>query len=275
MPDLETALRELARVYLIWIGFALAEAILPARRVRPIADRLFNFGQSLVVMPLILLILTPAIQAIVAPVKVWVLPWIPVSAARFGSWLGPVGSGFVYLMLYDFFYYWFHRLEHSVPWMWAMHRLHHSDPAVNVSTALRVHWIEEPFRVIFLYLPLAIVTDLPPLESGAIGFFFGIWIFFIHANVRLPLGPLSVLIAGPQVHRIHHSREPKHYNRNFAAFFPFWDRLFGTYWAPGRDEYPETGLIDGGSEGSLAAANVYPFREWLRMLRRTPRPAQG
>jgi sterol desaturase/sphingolipid hydroxylase (fatty acid hydroxylase superfamily) len=271
MPDFDSSLREILRVYLIWLAFGLAEALLPARGVRPIADRLFNLGQSMVVLLVMVLALGPLIQALVAPVKAWVAPFVPISHARFGSLLGPIAAGFVYLVLYDFFYYWFHRLEHTTGWMWAMHRLHHSDTALNVTTTLRVHWIEEVFRILFLYWPLAIVTDLPPLETGAIGLLFGLWTFFIHANLRLHLGPFSMWIAGPQVHRIHHSREAQHLNRNFAAFFPVWDRLFGTWWAPARAEFPETGLADGSVDSSLMAANAYPFRQWIRSTTRSPR----
>jgi sterol desaturase/sphingolipid hydroxylase (fatty acid hydroxylase superfamily) len=54
-------------------------------------------------------------------------------------------------------------------------------------------------------------------------------------------GAATPLLAGPQWHRIHHSTQPEHANRNFAAFFPFLDTLFGTYYAPRAGEYPPTG----------------------------------
>jgi sterol desaturase/sphingolipid hydroxylase (fatty acid hydroxylase superfamily) len=65
------------------------------------------------------------------------------------------------------------------------------------------------------------------------------WTFLIHANLKLSLGPLSWLVDGPQVHRIHHSQLPQHFDRNFAAFFPIWDVLFGTYYHPARGEFPQ------------------------------------
>ncbi len=71
---------------------------------------------------------------------------------------------------------------------------------------------------------------------------FRCWGFVNHANVRIDFGPLTGVIAGPQWHRIHHSTDPHHRDRNFATFFPFIDRLFGTYYAPAVGEYPATGL---------------------------------
>jgi sterol desaturase/sphingolipid hydroxylase (fatty acid hydroxylase superfamily) len=264
---------EIARVYLIYLGLIVAELLLPARRQRLVRDRLFNIGQSLIVLPLLIAVLIPAMHAAVAPVKQWAAVWVPIRADAVVGYVGVFGAGLLYLLVYDFFYYWFHRWEHRYPWMWAMHRIHHSDPAVNVTTTFRVHWIEEPFRLIFLHWPLALVTNLTPVEGGAYGFVLGLWIFVIHANIRLSLGPLSWLVAAPQVHRIHHSIEPRHIDRNFAAFFPVWDVLFGTYYHPRRDEYPATGLVGADERETLAQANLYPFALWLGSARRLQRPA--
>src|SRR5206468_6475948 len=82
--------------------------------------------------------------------------------------------------------------------------------------------------------------------------------------LRLPLGPLARVVAGPQLHRIHHTVEARHLDRNLAAFFPLWDQLFGTYYHPGPGEYPRTGLASGQRVTSLAQALWLPFGEWLR-----------
>jgi hypothetical protein len=93
---------------------------------------------------------------------------------------------------------------------------------------------------------------------------------FIHANLRLSLGPVSPVVAGPQLHRIHHSLEPRHRDRNYAAFFPLWDVLFGSYYAPKRDEYPRTGLATGERVTSIGQALWLPFATWFG--RREPKP---
>ena len=112
------------------------------------------------------------------------------------------------LLIFDFFYYWWHRSEHTYRGLWAIHKLHHLDPAINVSTNFRHHWLEDVGRIPVITIPMAILFDLSPQAGGAIGFAFSAWTFFIHANLKLDLGRLSWLVDGPQVHRIHHSKLP-------------------------------------------------------------------
>jgi sterol desaturase/sphingolipid hydroxylase (fatty acid hydroxylase superfamily) len=73
-------------------------------------------------------------------------------------------------------------------------------------------------------------------------------------------------VTSPQLHRIHHSRLLEHRDKNFAAYFPVWDLVFGTYFHPKWDEYPATGVHDEKDVERLADALVLPFREWSRMF---------
>jgi len=90
----------------------------------------------------------------------------------------------------------------------------------------------------------------------------------VHLNVRVPFGPLTPVIAGPQLHRLHHSLEPGHTDINFSAFFPIWDVLFGTYVRPKPGEWPETGTHDHADLNRLDRALFSPFSDWWRMWRR-------
>ena len=74
---------------------------------------------------------------------------------------------------------------------------------------------------------------------------------------------IVLVITGPQYHRIHHSFQLEHLDKNFAAFFPIWDILFGTYYHPGKDEFPSTGLLSGETYSNLWLASTLPFREWM------------
>jgi sterol desaturase/sphingolipid hydroxylase (fatty acid hydroxylase superfamily) len=168
------------------------------------------------------------------------------------------------LLVFDFFYYWWHRSEHIYPGLWAIHKLHHLDPGINVSTNLRHHWLEDVGRIPMITIPMAILFDLSPRAGGAVGFAFSAWTFFIHANLKLSLGRLSWLVDGPQVHRIHHSKLTEHFDRNFAAFFPIWDVIFGTYYHPGRGEFPPTGVMGEAQVTTLREAAWLPFRSWRR-----------
>jgi sterol desaturase/sphingolipid hydroxylase (fatty acid hydroxylase superfamily) len=166
----------------------------------------------------------------------------------------------------DFFYYWLHRLQHTSRWLWAQHELHHTDEHVNVTTSYRHHWLET------VLLPLFVVAPIFLLFNPAFGRV--IWLilfaklmgYFIHLNSPIRLGWYNRILACPQSHRIHHSALPEHMNKNFAAFFPFWDILFGTYHHPQPDEWPNTG-VPGVTVNSLWQAIVWPFVSWGKMLR--------
>jgi len=92
--------------------------------------------------------------------------------------------------------------------------------------------------------------------------------YFIHLNSRISLGPLTPIIAGPQTHRIHHSKLPEHIDKNFAAIFPLWDVIFGTYYHPKRGECPPCGLASGETVHSFRYALLMPFITWVKMLKR-------
>ena len=134
---------------------------------------------------------------------------------------------------------------------------------MNASTAIRHHWLEMFIRIPAVMIPMAIAFKLDPFPTGALGALFTTWGYFIHANLRLQMGSLSPLIGGPQVHRIHHSRLGEHRDKNFAAFFPVWDILFGTYYHPKRDEFPATG-IEGERLATATRASFLPFVELFR-----------
>ena len=100
-----------------------------------------------------------------------------------------------------------------------------------------------------------------------------VWAIFTHMNLRLEMGPLTSVLAGPQVHRIHHSNQPIHQDKNFAAYFPVWDIMFGTYHKPARGEFPDCGTVDGETTWSVWEANVGVFKGWHKLL--TNRLAAG
>jgi len=184
---------------------------------------------------------------------------------------GKVGLGillsFLALLIYDFFYYWMHRFQHWSKWLWAEHELHHSDEHVNVTTGVRHHHLEIFMKAIFIAVPLAILFRLPAVNFGLAFFLTQSFVFFIHANARVSFGPFNRFMASPQVHRIHHSIQPEHIDKNFAAYFPIWDVIFGTYYHPKPGEYPPTGLVSGRTVYSLREAAMMPFVSWATMLK--------
>ena len=154
----------------------------------------------------------------------------------------PWGAGaIVYVLAMDLGEYLFHRAQHAVPWLWTMHSLHHSDRAVNVTTTQRHFWLEPALKGVSIWLAVALVFKVNGTIL-AIYFVVSAYHFLTHSNVRLGFGPLSWLFNSPQYHRLHHSRDPRHYNANFAALLPIFDVVTGAYRRPGRGEFPATGL---------------------------------
>lgn len=142
----------------------------------------------------------------------------------------------------DLYKYTFHRLQHAIPFLWAMHSFHHSANGVTFITGARHFWLERVMSDAFLPI-LAILFRIPPDMAITVGFIFFIPDACAHLNVRIPLGRFVTWINNPQWHRIHHSIHPEHRDKNFAAFFPLLDILFGTAWVPKPGEYPATGLV--------------------------------
>lgn len=164
---------------------------------------------------------------------------------------------------------WFlHLVKHRVPLFWRFHELHHSQAQLNLFTDQRNHPVDLIVPATITYAAAFVLSlNLPEITVYAT---FQLWyVRLVHANVRANLGPLRYVLVTPQSHRIHHSRQPEQFDRNFAGVFSIWDRLFRTHCDdPG---YPPTGLDDpafplehGFGPGSVLrttwAQLAYPFR---------------
>lgn len=124
-----------------------------------------------------------------------------------------------------------HLIMHKVPILWRLHRVHHSDIAMDVSTALRFHPAE---ILVSLAYKAAIVIGLgaPPVAVFVFEIVLGAGALFTHANITLPPWLeryLRILFVTPALHLIHHSPDPLETNSNYGFSFNIWDRVFGTY----------------------------------------------
>ena len=139
------------------------------------------------------------------------------------SWLTWVFAFF----LYDFCYYWQHRLGHTVGLFWASHSVHHQSEEFNLTTALR-----QPGTGVFtnwvFYIPMAL-AGVPVgvfLMTGVIQLFYQFW---PHTRLIGRLGVLDRWIQTPSNHRVHHAQNDIYLDRNYVGVFLIWDRLFGTF----------------------------------------------
>jgi sterol desaturase/sphingolipid hydroxylase (fatty acid hydroxylase superfamily) len=174
------------------------------------------------------------------------------------TWLG----GFVLVLLtYDIYRYWTHRLDHMVPFLWKLHSFHHSAERITVVTGARHLWLAGVVNA--SYFPImAILFKVSPQMASVIYALYFLPDGFAHLNYRRSLGRFVVLLNNPQWHRIHHSVEPEHFNKNFASLFPFMDLMFGTAYFPKKDEYPDTGLLPSERPGALQGL-LWPVRRLL------------
>ncbi len=182
------------------------------------------------------------------------------------NWWGYWANFAIWILMYDFFYYWFHRAQHKWKWFWMLHKLHHDDRYINATTSFRHHWMEGVYRIPFMLIPMGFILEMEATTPAMLFDVALVWAIFVHMNFRLELGKFSWLAAGPQVHRLHHSILPQHQDKNLCAFFPIWDVLFGTYVAPKPGEYPPVGLVNGEETWSLWDANTMVFRDWYGMF---------
>jgi len=129
-----------------------------------------------------------------------------------------------------------HLMFHAVPLFWRLHRVHHADVDIDVTTGARFHPIE---IALSLLIKFAVILVLGPPAVAVLIFevLLNATSMFNHGNVRLPTridGVLRWLVVTPDMHRVHHSIDPRETNSNFGFNVPWWDRLFGTYRAQPR-----------------------------------------
>jgi len=136
------------------------------------------------------------------------------------------------IILSDFIIYWGHRLQHKVGFLWRFHKVHHSAEHLDWLAAHREHPLDTLYTLGLINLPAFIIGFPQETVSGMIAFR-GIWAIYIHSNVRIPIGPLRILIGAPELHHWHHDL-----NRdagNYANISPIMDKIFGTYTCPDHE----------------------------------------
>jgi sterol desaturase/sphingolipid hydroxylase (fatty acid hydroxylase superfamily) len=169
-----------------------------------------------------------------------------------------------YFLAMDGGEYVFHRAQHRIPALWALHSLHHSDPSVNVSTTPRHFWGDPFIKAITIYPLVGLLFKANAAVIGAYGLF-GFYNYFLHLNVRIGFGRWSSWLNSPQTHRLHHSSLREHLDCNFAQFFTFFDVLGGTYRKPSLDEYPPTGLDSAEIPHNVHGMLLWPWRRQLHL----------
>jgi sterol desaturase/sphingolipid hydroxylase (fatty acid hydroxylase superfamily) len=168
------------------------------------------------------------------------------------------------IILLDFAVWGQHLILHRVPILWRLHRVHHCDTHMDVSTALRFH----PFEILVSLAFKALVVALlgAPLEAAfAFEIILGATALFSHANIALPERlerPLRWVLITPSLHLIHHSPNPLEANSNYGFSTNLWDRMLGTYRGERLGDEKRIGLENwrAPNDQSLPAMLANPFQ---------------
>jgi sterol desaturase/sphingolipid hydroxylase (fatty acid hydroxylase superfamily) len=186
------------------------------------------------------------------------------SVPQLRHWVGLrplIVQGAIALALGDLGVYAIHRLQHTVPWLWRFHAVHHSAEEMDWLVGFRFH----PVDLFLLRLgslgPLVALNFSP----AAIAIFAGVsgWqAWLVHANVRMPYGPMRWLLVSPEFHHWHHSAEREAHDRNYASVVASWDVLFGTIFLPAGRQPLHYGIDERVPAGWIGRF-FHPFRPQL------------
>ena len=185
------------------------------------------------------------------------------------------------LIAFDISYYIYHYLQHKVPFMWELHKVHHSAAVMVGVTQGRVHPLDDYMQHLWDGL-------IPGLAYGFWSFFalnpiemtvYGINVYVLrnvlmmdfvrHTHFQMSFGWLNNIVLCPHWHQLHHSANPKHYDKNFGLMLSIWDRLFGTLVIPEPEETFNFGLADNEHREYQSLTSLY-LLPLMKIYRRIP-----
>ena len=212
----------------VFIILALWEILSPRRPLSVSKSlRWFNNLMLMLVNALALRFMLPVL-AVGMALQAESLDWGLFNVLEWPFWL----EGLLVILLLDLGIYWQHRLMHVVPILWRLHRMHHSDRDLDVSSAIRFHPLEILLSMLY---KLLLITLLGPSFIAVIVFevLLNALSLFTHANGYMPVQwdkRLRVVFVTPDMHRIHHSKYHRNEtNSNYGVLTSLWDRLFKSY----------------------------------------------
>lgn len=184
------------------------------------------------------------VNLILTATNIGVLSFLPVTFLAFALWAQAAGVGLfnlidlpvavaiiMSLLGRGFISFFTHYLAHKVPLLWRIHRVHHLDTELDISTTVRFHPFEFVVNLV-IGLPIVVALGLSPWVLLLYEVLDAAVTLFSHANVHLPKRLdrwLRYVIVTPDLHRVHHSSWQPETDSNFSAVFPIWDIAFGTF----------------------------------------------
>jgi sterol desaturase/sphingolipid hydroxylase (fatty acid hydroxylase superfamily) len=225
-PTAELIIR-LAAFAGIFVAMALWEVLAPRRpwAVGRVARWPSNLGMVVVDAVAVRLLIPTAAVGVA----------LGVADRGFGlfHWLGWPGwiAGILGFVVLDLVIYGQHVVFHKVPWLWRLHRMHHADLDIDVTTGLRFHPVEILLSMLIKIATVALF-GIPAAAVVAFEVVLNATSMFNHSNAAMPARldrVVRLVVVTPDMHRVHHSAVRAETDSNFGFNVPWWDRLFGTY----------------------------------------------
>ncbi len=210
--------------------FAGIEAIVPRKaRTQPRTTRWFtNLGLIVIDRGAVwLMALILPVLAVGAAWDAGILGFGLLNLVALPTWVEVLAA----ILILDFAIWVQHMVFHKVPFLWRLHRVHHADRDIDVTTALRFHPIEIAASML-IKIGVVYLIGAPALGVILFEILLNGSAMFNHANMRLPLGVdkfLRLFLVTPDMHRVHHSTLKHETDNNYGFALSIWDRLFGTY----------------------------------------------
>lgn len=200
----------------------------------------------------------------------------------------------IMILAFDFGEFVGHYLSHKVPFLWSLHRAHHSAESLIVFTIHRTHPLSALLtQGVIKHLCIGVIVGSflyltgGAADAGAIailGYFYSIQLLRVmlqHSRIRMSFGWLNYIFVAPVLHQVHHSAELRHRDVNMGANFAIWDWMFGTLYVPDKRETWRVGLNDeeiGSTNPHVRVMDFYlePIRHMISTCvgKRTQHPAQ-
>ena len=190
------------------------------------------------------------------------------------------------LLAYDISYYFYHVAQHRFPILWELHKVHHSAEVMVGITKDRVHPLDELMNRAWdgvipgICFGIWSLVSLNLVELTVFGI--NVYVmrnilmmdFVRHTHFKISFGSLNNVVLCPHWHQLHHSVDPRHYDKNFGLLFSFWDRFFGTLCVPKPDEDFRFGLMERNVRDyqSLSGLYLMPLKRMWRQIRLRLRP---
>jgi sterol desaturase/sphingolipid hydroxylase (fatty acid hydroxylase superfamily) len=183
-----------------------------------------------------------------------------------------VAAPILVVLVADLLYYAWHRLSHRWRWLWASHFPHHTAKRLNMLASVRQGWTDVISGTWLSWIGLGFLGFSPIQTAPYFGLLL-IWQAAVHNEWVPKLGPLEWVFVTPSHHRVHHSLDKAHVDRNFGGVLIIWDRLFGTFSAEGPSVIHDFGLAGFDSDASNPVDIA--TREWRGMLGARRAPVEG